>query len=555
MGIAVFASVAIISPLSAWGSETPPQLAVGVGTYENDSPQVSLRGPWVTTPSANDSGGSGSTLSGAGDAEFSFRSSGIRWITRMHAWAGIADVYLDGVKRQSIDLYSAKTRYREVVYQASGLADANHTIRIAYTHTNNPASGGSNVTLDAFSVPDLVPPSAPTSVTATPERTGVRITWNPSPDADIAEYRVYRRTGETEQKTLVQSVSATTSSVHDVGLEGGTYLYDVVAIDTSGNTSPPGAASVTTPSATIDTPRRFANCPAATVTVTDRATLVAALSGATAGSVVRLSPGRYSGRYDISASGTESTPVWICGPRTAIVDNGMIESGYGFRVTDSAHVVIAGMTVRNGQKGIAVVNSTNVTVADTRVEDIGDEAIHLRSNTTRSTVIGNSIARTGLVTPAYGEGIYVGSSGANWCTYSNCQPDRSDHNTVAFNTISDTTAEQIEAKEGTSGGVIAHNTLDGAGMVRSAAESLIAIQGTRWVTAHNNGRNAPRDGVRVSQFVPGWGTDNILYANTFGGAIPGFGVLVAPRALNTIVGCDTAMPANALGISNQDCQN
>ena len=44
-----------------------------------------------------------------------------------------------------------------------------------------------------------------------------------------------------------------------------------------------------------------------------------------------------------------------------------------------------------------------MTVADTRVEDIGDEAIHLKNQTVDSTVIGNSISRTGIVNAIYGE--------------------------------------------------------------------------------------------------------------------------------------------------------
>ena len=35
-----------------------------------------------------------------------------------------------------------------------------------------------------------------------------------------------------------------------------------------------------------------------------------------------------------------------------------------------------------------------------------------------------------------------------------CEPDRSDRNVVAGNTISDTTAESIDIKEGTTGGTV-----------------------------------------------------------------------------------------------------
>ena len=59
---------------------------------------------------------------------------------------------------------------------------------------------------------------------------------------------------------------------------------------------------------------------------------------------------------------------------------------------------------------------------------------------------------TGLLRQFYGEGIYVGSAHKNWCKYSDCQPDASDDDIITGNDIADTTAENIDIKEGTTGG-------------------------------------------------------------------------------------------------------
>ena len=131
--------------------------AQGPGTYQNDSPAVTLSGSWTTTTSAQDSGGSYAILATTGYAELSFNTSGVRWIARTNSFAGIADVYVDGVKKASVDLYSATTKYQQQVYEISGLSETNHTIRVVRTGTRNASSGGSNLIVDAFVAPDIYP--------------------------------------------------------------------------------------------------------------------------------------------------------------------------------------------------------------------------------------------------------------------------------------------------------------------------------------------------------------------------------------------------------------
>ena len=166
------------SPRSATVSITTEINPVGQGTYENDDPAVTLNGAWTKASSVSDSGGSSSTLSTAGYAELSFNTSGIRWITRLNNYSGIADVYLDGVKKTTVDLYSSTTKTKQVAYEVTGLPETPHTIRIVRTGTKNPSSYSPSIMLDAFVAPDIHAPLAPAGLTATITGADVQLAWS-----------------------------------------------------------------------------------------------------------------------------------------------------------------------------------------------------------------------------------------------------------------------------------------------------------------------------------------------------------------------------------------
>ena len=82
-------------------------------------------------------------------------------------------------------------------------------------------------------------------------------------------------------------------------------------------------------------------------------------------------------------------------------------------------------------------------------------------------MLDNTISDTGIRREKFGEGVYVGSAQSNWCTISDCRPDRSDRNVIEGNAISGTTSEAIDIKEGTVDGVVFDNSFDGAAMTES----------------------------------------------------------------------------------------
>lgn len=550
--------LALLSAVVGWTALVPPAgaaaaTAVSSGIHQDGSSAVTLKGPWTTVGSSHASGGTYANLAAAGYAQVTFSGTGVRWLSRTTRSGGIALASVDGAKAKAVDLYSATTKDQQAAYVVRGLRAGTHTLRIVRTGTKNAAATGRNLLLDAVDVLDSVAPPAPTAPSAVAARTGARLTWKASPARDLARYRVYRSAAAGGAATLVGATTST--NLLDIGLpDATTYRYTVAAVDTSGNVSARSTqAVVTTAAAAAPTALRYASCPAATVTVSTGTQLTAALAAARPGSVIRLEPGRYTGQFTVSVQATAAAPVWVCGPRTAVVDAGDPARRGGFVISASSHVVLAGVTVRDSLKGVMVRHSTDVTVADLRLEDIGDEAVHLLDFTTDSTVVGNSIHGTGLVDPQYGEGVYVGTADNNWCAFSECQPDASDRNAVLGNDISATGSEPIEAKVATSGGLVSGNTINGAGM-RATAYALIYVKGNDWVVSHNVGSDSPTDGILVVQRNPGWGMDNIVFDNNFHGSIPRYGVELDAKDLGNLVGCGVQTGTDSIAATSKACQ-
>jgi sugar lactone lactonase YvrE len=154
----------------------------GAGTYEDANSSLSLTGRWVPVANAADSGG-GARISGVkgAAAELTFAGTGVSWIAHRQADAGVSDVYLDGAKVASVDLFSATKLYQQTVFSTSGLPSGPHTIRVARTGTRNPASTGTLHSIDAFVVTAGDPPAAGTYQESSPHLVFAG-TWTTTPN-------------------------------------------------------------------------------------------------------------------------------------------------------------------------------------------------------------------------------------------------------------------------------------------------------------------------------------------------------------------------------------
>jgi hypothetical protein len=246
--------------------------------------------------------------------------------------------------------------------------------------------------------------------------------------------------------------------------------------------------------------------------------------------VIELADGTYEGQFTVSTSGTGAAPSWLCGGSGAVLRGPGTEHGVVLHLQQVSNWRLVGFTVREGQKGVMADGVTGSVFQGLTVTEIGDEAVHLRTASSGNVVRGLTISDTGLRTEKYGEGIYVGSAVSNWCEISDCEPDRSDHNVIVANTIGGTAAENVDVKEGTTGGVLAGNTFDGAGM-QGDADSWVDVKGNGWLIQDNRGRTAARSGFQVNVAAEGWGSGNTFDGNTAdvdGGS--GYGYEMGPAA-------------------------
>lgn len=289
------------------------------------------------------------------------------------------------------------------------------------------------------------------------------------------------------------------------------------------------------------------------VAVATTSQLKAALLAVDPGDVVQLDDGTYSGRFVIARSGTPEAPITVRGSRAAVLDGGSLTSGYGLHVDHAADLRLEGFTVSNSLKGIMADGATRVQIANVEVSRIGDEGIHLRALSSDNVIRDSVVRLTGMSTPGFGEGIYIGSAMSNWGLHSAGLPDTSDRNQILNNKILGTTGESIDIKEGSTGGIVRGNSFDGATMANdNFADSWVDVKGNGYLIEANRGENAVMDGFQTHVQLAGWGRDNVLRANVATVNGPGYGFAVDPRA-PAIVACDNVVTAAAMGFANVAC--
>ncbi|WP_165917238.1 chondroitinase-B domain-containing protein [Flaviaesturariibacter aridisoli] len=273
--------------------------------------------------------------------------------------------------------------------------------------------------------------------------------------------------------------------------------------------------------------------PLRTVWVHTADELQAALLDARPGDDIELADGVYNGNFEIAADrdGTADHPIVLRGGTAAIIDGGSIQTGYALYL-QADHWIIRGFSIRNALKGIVADRTRYSRFDSLEVTDIGEEAIHLRTFSSRNTVAHCQIANTGLKTPDYGEGVYIGSAKNNWAVYTNGAPDRCDSNEVLENRIGPgIAAECVDIKEGTTGGLIRGNSFNSIGIQgANGADSWIDVKGNRYRIENNTGVNPEGtllvDGYQVHIASRGWGNYNEFRGNRCVVNAPGYGILI-----------------------------
>ncbi len=138
------------APIVSHLQETDPDASFSAGWVHLDDGKWS--GGGVRTGSDPAFGGARSTEAAGETFTLKFRGTSISWIGYRGPSAGIARVQVDAGEVREVDLYAPREKIQQVVFTASGLADATHTLRIEATGLKNAASAGALVVVDAFDV-------------------------------------------------------------------------------------------------------------------------------------------------------------------------------------------------------------------------------------------------------------------------------------------------------------------------------------------------------------------------------------------------------------------
>ena len=300
-----------------------------------------------------------------------------------------------------------------------------------------------------------------------------------------------------------------------------------------------------------DVPDPVRTLPASTKTVATTSEVRAAFANARPGDVIKIEPGTY-GPVELSTSG-----VTVLGSAGVVFDGGGYGQWYGFYLHDVAGARLIGFTVTHGQKALLVEHVQRSVLQGLTLYNTGEEALPIRHNSTDNLIYDVTVHDSGKGSgsdPGYGEGIYVGTWSGDWASLST--PDRSDRNVISGATIYNTGAENVDIKEGTTGGIVERGNLSAAHMSgQNNADSAIDAQGNSWLIIANTITGGLADDLQTHDdtgtALTGWGDYNTFAANALSDT-PGYGVNLAAR-LHNVVRCNNTISGVQAGLANIAC--
>ncbi len=261
-----------------------------------------------------------------------------------------------------------------------------------------------------------------------------------------------------------------------------------------------------------------------TIYVSDSDELKNALENASAGDEIILKAGTYiyNGTsnqwrtFICEADGTEKKPIILRSEspdNPAVIDGTTTSEYYGLTITGDWWIV-KDIKVTNAAKGIIVDNSNYTKIIGCEVYNTGTEGIHLRDGSSYCVIDSCKIHDTGVISPGYGEGIYIGSAKGTEEYNHIC-----DYNTVRNCEIgSNVAAECIDIKEYTTGTIVENCTFYGKGCSgENYSKSFVNIKGNdciiRYCTGYRNNCDKITRAFEQNNVVDGWGQNAFIYGN------------------------------------------
>jgi hypothetical protein len=130
--------------------EEPPPPPVPVVRFEEGAAGITFGGSWFVWSDGSQSGGAAMVGRGStARVDVAFSGSVIRWIGQRGPARALGRVSVDGVVVETVDTYAAGYSSRQVLFERSGLAAADHTLTIEFVGANPAASGWPALVFDA----------------------------------------------------------------------------------------------------------------------------------------------------------------------------------------------------------------------------------------------------------------------------------------------------------------------------------------------------------------------------------------------------------------------
>ncbi|WP_071460853.1 S8 family serine peptidase [Bacillus massilinigeriensis] len=222
---------------SAFKGSGEYQLSVGNfgGDYENQSRAIQYEGEWEKVSNAKHSGKSASILKESGEMSFTFVGSSFEWIGFKDATQGLADIYIDGTKADSVSLFSSTHKYQQSLFKKDFGSYGKHHVRIVWTGKDDPAGrkSASGINIDKLIVKSSS--SKPVASYQTKSKV-VKLAWPATKWGN--SYNVYRKeAGGKEYVKLNKAPHKTLSFEDKTAVMGKSYSYAVSVNTTEEETS------------------------------------------------------------------------------------------------------------------------------------------------------------------------------------------------------------------------------------------------------------------------------------------------------------------------------
>jgi len=356
----------------------------GTTRIEETDPSVAYTGNWFPQSRADLSGGSIVEGPDAGStASLTFNGTGVSWIGFRADFGGIAEVYLDGVLKATVDTYSPTQQAQAVMYTASGLAAGTHTIMIRVTGTWSASACCSWIVVDAFDVtsgsggggsPDTTPPTVNITSPANGATVSGTTTVSASASDNVGVAGVQFLLDSValgpEDTTAPYSVSWNTTTVSN-----GSHTLSATARDAAGNRTTSAPVTVTVSNSAPPSSTRFEESSA---TLSPAASWIALTSASTG---VTLSSDSATAAADAGATAsftfTGQGVSWIgfkceqCGIASVLLDGSVVATVDTYAATRPAAsgsmFSVTGLAAGNHTLVIQVTGNKNASSASTYV--------------------------------------------------------------------------------------------------------------------------------------------------------------------------------------------